>query len=438
MNRMENNTINQAVLASDPEADVIMKIITSARNLKILMYGLEVGLFDEIESNGEPLTAAGIARKFNYDKSMTERFLNTLVSLDLLDKDVHKGNVVYSNTAGTTKYLTRSRRPALIASAMSEFNVILPLLSNLTNTLKTGKAFIDMANIKAGKMLDNTDSGPMKNVHIEDMKDTAHKGNHTDSSHNNNSSAVNNCTTNGVPPNGTNGTNGLSSNITGGNGTTHPTNGTHPEKPTNGSKPAMDCSAMIMLSMDGLTVPCAPVLVKAFDLSAHRTAVDLGGGSGLVGRTLASHYPEMNITVFDLPSVVQLAKKLYPENSSGQVNFVAGNFFEDEIPDADLYVLSHVIHDMTEKQIDILLKRVYNKLPPGGSLLILEKTLDEMKDGPAFAVSNDLVMSLISNGRERSAKEYKVILEEQGFTNIQIRLVGGYNYFDAILSKKPF
>lgn len=48
------------------------------------------------------------------------------------------------------------------------------------------------------------------------------------------------------------------------------------------------------------------------------------GGSGLIGRTLASHYPEMNITVFDLPAVVQLAKKLYPENSSGQVNFVAG------------------------------------------------------------------------------------------------------------------
>ncbi|CAI9733928.1 bifunctional dTTP UTP pyrophosphatase methyltransferase [Octopus vulgaris] len=428
MNRLENS-INQAGLASDPEADVIMKIITSARNLKILMYGLEVGLFDEIESNGEPLTAAGIARKFNYDKSTTERFLNTLVSLDLLDKEVHKGNVVYSNTAGTTKYLTRSRRPALIASAMSEFNVILPLLSNLTSTLKSGKAFIDMANIKAGKMLNN-ENPPMKNIHIEDQKDTAHnKGSHTESSH---TPGVN-CT-NGVTPNGTN---GISANITGTNGT-HTTNGTHPDKASNGSKPAMDCSAMIMLSMDGLTVPCAPVLVKAFDLSAHRTAVDLGGGSGLIGRTLASHYPEMNITVFDLPSVVQLAKKLYPENSSGQVNFVAGNFFEDEIPDADLYVLSHVIHDMTEKQIDILLKRVYNKLPPGGSLLILEKTLDEMKDGPSFAVSNDLIMSLISTGRERSAKEYREMLEEQGFTNIQIRLVGGYNYFDAILSKKPF
>lgn len=48
------------------------------------------------------------------------------------------------------------------------------------------------------------------------------------------------------------------------------------------------------------------------------------GGSGLIGRTLASEYPEMNITVFDLPPVVQLAKKLYPENNTGQVTFVSG------------------------------------------------------------------------------------------------------------------
>lgn len=418
MNREETN-INQTELVSDPEADVIMKLICGARNLKILMHGLEVGLFDEIESNGEPLPASVIARKFNYDKFMTERFLNTLVSLSILEKTEHKGTALYSNTPGTTKYLTRSRRPALIASAMTEFNVFLPILSNLSNTMKTGKAFIDMANIKAGK-IGSADSTVSKDIRQNN-----------NSNHNKTNLIMNGngLGSNGISTNGPNGTTGTGPNNT---------NGIYPDKPTNGSKPSMDCSSMIMLSMDGLTVPCAPVLVKAFDLSAHRTAVDLGGGSGLIGRTLASEYPEMNITVFDLPPVVQLAKKLYPENNTGQVTFVSGNFFEDEIPNADLYLLSHVIHDMTEVQINTLLQRVYKKLPPGGSLLILEKTLNEKKDGPSFAISNDLIMSLISTGRERSAKEYRDLIDAQGFTNIQIRQVGGYNYFDAILSKKPF
>lgn len=32
-----------------------------------------------------------------------------------------------------------------------------------------------------------------------------------------------------------------------------------------------------LLCMDGMAQPCAPSLVRAFDLSAHRNVVDLGG-----------------------------------------------------------------------------------------------------------------------------------------------------------------
>ena len=127
----------------------------------------------------------------------------------------------------------------------------------------SGKAFIDMANIKAGK-IGNADCPLSKDI----------KQNNN-SNHNKFNLIMNGNSlgTNGISTNGPNGTTGMGPNNT---------NGIYPEKPTNGSKPSMDCSSMIMLSMDGLTVPCAPVLVKAFDLSAHRTAVDLGGKSNSI------------------------------------------------------------------------------------------------------------------------------------------------------------
>ena len=42
-----------------------------------------------------------------------------------------------------------------------------------------------------------------------------------------------------------------------------------------------------------------------------------------------------------------------------------GNFFEDDIPSADLYLLGHVLHGFDLKGIDKLLQKVYCKLPPG-------------------------------------------------------------------------
>lgn len=53
----------------------------------------------------------------------------------------------------------------------------------------------------------------------------------------------------------------------------------------------------------------------------------------------------------------------------------AGNFFEDDIPSADLYLLGHIIHGFDLKGIDKLLQKVYSKLPPGEYLTNLIRIL---------------------------------------------------------------
>ena len=46
------------------------------------------------------------------------------------------------------------------------------------------------------------------------------------------------------------------------------------------------------------------------------------GGSGRISLALTNHYDDLTATVFDLPPVVQLAKKLMPANED--IQFVAG------------------------------------------------------------------------------------------------------------------
>src|SRR5260370_4578496 len=144
--------------------------------------------------------------------------------------------------------------------------------------------------------------------------------------------------------------------------------------------------------MHGFGRLTSPPLVTAFDLSRFRHLVDLGGASGHLADAAREHYPNLQTTVFDLP-VVQRAS---PET-------VAGDFFLDPLPRADLYVLGRILHDWPDSKIRPLLRKVYDALPGGGGLLIAEKLLDPT-NVPAHMQS--LNMLICTEWRARTAEEY--------------------------------
>ena len=80
-------------------------------------------------------------------------------------------------------------------------------------------------------------------------------------------------------------------------------------------------------------------------------------------------YPKMKSTVFDLPAVVDVADHFRPSieecPNRDNVTFIAGDFFKDDLPQADLYSFASVLHDWDRDRINFLLKKVYNSLPSG-------------------------------------------------------------------------
>lgn len=400
-------------LHSDPSADPIMDIIAGGTRYKIMMQCLEIGLFDEIESLGEACTAESIAKKCGYDVAVLERLLSTLASYNLLQKDCNrKGSPSYRNSSGTSKYLTRSRRPTMIGLAMSVDTMIIPLLDNLPMLLKSGKGKLDINKNVAdnGNIMMSSPNHQKAPNNIMDKENNIGPG----------SPIKQNTPT--MP---------------------HiPKMPCMPKMPPNSKMPmeknGMDYQAKFLMAMEGFSATCASAMVKAFDLRQHRSAVDLGGATGRISYELANTYPHMKVTVFDLPPVIQVAQKMQNPCSQGQVFFKAGNFFEDDIPSADLYLLGHIIHGFDLKGIDKLLQKVYSKLPPGGSVLVMEKILAENRTEPELAVTNDFLMTLLSQGQERTLSDYQKLFAKHGFVNVQFTHIDGLNYYDVMLLKKPF
>ncbi|XP_075710115.1 putative bifunctional dTTP/UTP pyrophosphatase/methyltransferase protein isoform X2 [Rhinoderma darwinii] len=173
-------------------------------------------------------------------------------------------------------------------------------------------------------------------------------------------------------------------------------------------------------------------IVMAFDLSKYSSACDLGGCTGALAHELVWTYPDMKVNVFDLPEVVLHTSQFQPERlDSSRVTFTSGNFMEDTLPEANLYILSRILHNLPEEELNHLLKKVSEACCPGRSaLLIAEIVLDEDKKE-----TRGLLQSLnMSDGKQRSATEYKKLLETHGFSSVQIKRTG--NLLDAILAVK--
>ena len=80
-------------------------------------------------------------------------------------------------------------------------------------------------------------------------------------------------------------------------------------------------------------------------------------------------YPKMKSTVFELPPVVEIADHFRPSidecPNRENVTFIAGDFFNNDLPPADLYSLVTILHDWDENRIDLLLNKVFKSLPSG-------------------------------------------------------------------------
>lgn len=176
-----------------------------------------------------------------------------------------------------------------------------------------------------------------------------------------------------------------------------------------------------------------PDIVTAFNLSSYKTMVDLGGCTGALARELAKAYPSSSVTVFDLPNVIKTAKEHFTEQGD-TILFKDGDFFDGEIPPADLYILARIIHDWKEEKCIQLLKKIYSCCQPGGAILLVESLLLSNKRGPIITQLFSLNMLVQTEGKEHPPSQYSHMLSTAGFNNIQVCRTG--KTYDAILAIK--
>lgn len=174
-------------------------------------------------------------------------------------------------------------------------------------------------------------------------------------------------------------------------------------------------------AMDQLSYPTALAAVDQFDFSPFGYIVDVGGGTGAFLSGLCERLTSLRGAVFDLPQVEALAlEKLAERGHSDRIDFIPGNFFEDELPEnADLFILGDILHDWSEDDGTRILQKIHSALPDHGAVCIVENLFNDTKDGPHLTAIVNLIMLVATHGEQHTPKEFNKWLKRTGFSRIE-------------------
>ena len=159
-----------------------------------------------------------------------------------------------------------------------------------------------------------------------------------------------------------------------------------------------------------------------YDFSRHQCLLDVGGGQGTFVSRLALGFADLKLQLFDLPQVADLAQASF--RSKGLADRAAafgGDFLRDALPTgADLVTLVRVAHDHPDAHVKIILHAIFAALPVGGTLLLAEPMAQNHNERPLGDAYFHFYLLAMGEGRLRTTGELIAMMEEAGFTKVEL------------------
>jgi cyclopropane fatty-acyl-phospholipid synthase-like methyltransferase len=151
-------------------------------------------------------------------------------------------------------------------------------------------------------------------------------------------------------------------------------------------------------------------------LGQRRHLLDVGGGSGIYSSTMVAAHSQLNATVLEQSPVDAIVRKEIEKHGlTDRVQVVAGDMFQVTWPQADIVLLSNVLHDWDVAEARALLVKAAETLPSGGLLVIHDAFIHDDKAGPMAVAEYSALLMNITQGKCYSPAEYAELMSGLGF-----------------------
>jgi len=194
------------------------------------------------------------------------------------------------------------------------------------------------------------------------------------------------------------------------------------------------------MGMHSRALAMSPSLIPSLDMKGRSRLLDIACGPGTFSSQLADRYLGLQVTLFDLPPILAVAKELAAVRASAsRISFHSGDYHIDKLPGGhDAVLFSGALHQEKHDDAVNLMKKIYDAMEPGGRLFVVDMMLQSDRTAPAFSVLFSINMMLTSPaGRVYCEDEVRQILAETGFEDTTCKRLTECPYWVVIADKPP-
>lgn len=135
----------------------------------------------------------------------------------------------------------------------------------------------------------------------------------------------------------------------------------------------------------------------------------------------------MNCNSFDLPPVGPIAKENVDAFGLGdRIVVSSGDFFNDDIPEADVITMGNILHDWSSEDKLMLINKAHKALPDGGALIVIENIIDDERNKNVFGLLMSLNMAIeTDDGFDFTATDFDKWAKDAGFRETRVMPLTG-------------
>ncbi len=185
--------------------------------------------------------------------------------------------------------------------------------------------------------------------------------------------------------------------------------------------------AQFAAAMTGVSVGSGRAIAAKFPWQDHGSVIDIGCAEGTVPVQIALAHEHIRGGGFDLPPIEPIFDAYVDRFELGErLSFTGGDFFTDSLPEADVLVMGHILHDWDLDEKRVLLQKAYDALPKGGALIVYEAIIDDQRRENVFGLLMSLNMLIETpGGFDYTGADCRAWMQETGFRESYVEHLAG-------------
>ena len=175
-------------------------------------------------------------------------------------------------------------------------------------------------------------------------------------------------------------------------------------------------------AMTGVSHGANREIAQKFPWRDYQRFVDAGTAQGDLAVQVALAHSHLAGAGFDLPEVEPIFAEYATQNGvSDRLRFIGGDFFKEPLPQTEVVMYGHILHDWNLQEKLLLLKRAYDALPQGGAVIVYEAIIDDDRSSNAFGLMLSLNMLIETpGGFDYTGADCTAWMKEVGFSQTRV------------------